>query len=99
MWEHRSIQGYSDSLRLHPIFDNEGYEKYSYTIRDEVIDCKEKKARIKKTLDYDQAGVVIPSSALEPESMKWVSTIRSLVETKVIDVFYTEGSNLSIAIP
>ena len=59
MWQQRSIQGYSDSLKLHPQFYYEGYEKYGYTIFEEEIDLSGEKYIILNAVDYDQADVLL----------------------------------------
>lgn len=80
MWEQRSIQGYSDSLQLHPKFYYEGYERYGYTIREELIDLTRMKYSILAAADYDLAGLLLaqrdgdlegekPANAESAESM------------------------------
>jgi len=80
MWDHRSIQGYSDTLRLHPEFYYEGYERYGCTILEENINIGSGSYAILYAADYDTGWLMIavwnngfdvvkPIAEASPESM------------------------------
>jgi hypothetical protein len=80
MWQMRSIQGYSDSLRLHPQFYYEGYERFGYSILEENIDLIKRTYIVHNAADYDLGGLLLtlwedgydvekPISKSSPEEM------------------------------
>ncbi len=59
MWEQRSIQGYSDTLKLHPQFYYEGYERFGFAIFEETIDLNDRTYFVTFTADYDLGGLLL----------------------------------------
>ena len=59
MWQWRSIQEYSDSLRFHPQFDYEGYEYYGFSVLEETINLRDHKFRVCNAADYNLGGLVL----------------------------------------
>jgi len=62
MWEHRSIQGYSDSLRKKPEFCFDGYERYSFSISEELVEYNKGEYSVTYVADYDISGMLLPGS-------------------------------------
>jgi hypothetical protein len=94
MWEQRSITGYSDSLRLHPQFYYEGYERYGYTIREEVIDFSREKFSILAYADYDLTGILLiqREGAIEGEKIAGKGSAESLA----IDLLFKHKSAILV---
>jgi len=93
MWKNRSIQGYSDSLRMHPQYYYDGYERYGFTILEEIIDFTRKTYTIRYAGDYDLGGLLIalwgdaydkPVSIAESGPEKMVVNLFSGVESGIL---------------
>lgn len=93
MWEQRSIQGYDDSLHLHPHFVYEGYEKYKYTIFQEEIDCGLKRVRILRRIDYNESGEILTEHPSEADISRQIRTAAS-PESIILGLLLT--GNLSL---
>ncbi len=93
MWEQRSIQGYDDSLHLHPHFFYEGYEKYKYTIFQEEIDCEFKRVRILRRIDYNENGEMLTEHPSEAHISRRIGTAAS-PESIILELLLT--GNLSL---
>ncbi len=85
MWEQRSIQGYSDSLRTHPEFCYDGYDRYGYSIYVIKIDFCEEKYIVLKSIDLDMNGIVLHDIIYETEEEKNISDGSS--ERMVVNLF------------
>jgi hypothetical protein len=93
MWDQRSIQGYSDSLRLLPQFNYDGYEHYSYSISEEIIDLGTERYKVLITNDYDQAGMLLGNWITDAEKEK---VIADASKEKMLAEWFNKKQNLNL---
>jgi len=93
MWEERSIQGYDDSLKLHPHFSYDGYERYKFSVFQEEIDCSSSRVRVLKAIDYDETGIILSDWPTNPSVSKQIRASAS-PESMVMNLFKTGNFSL-----
>ena len=93
MWDHRSIQAYSDSLRKKPEFYFEGYERYGFTIKEEKIEYYKGEFNILYTADYDLGGILLSNTVSGTEDEQPVAN--KSPEHMVIEMLLQDKAKLS----
>jgi hypothetical protein len=86
MWEQRSIQGYSDSLGLHPIYDYAGYENFGYTIHEVQIDLSHSLYKLVSATDYDRNGMFL--GVWDYQQLMPTKPLNPAPQTKLVEVLY-----------